>query len=986
MLKQLIKDLSENAISYGALPFWSWNDRLEEGELRRQIRNMRDLKMNGFFMHARGGLETEYMSDEWYEAINVCIDEARKLGMEAWAYDENGWPSGFAGGKLLNDPRNFTRFLLFNTYNEYPSDTDALAVYAAVGDEVRRVSAPLSDADCYYAVSVGSNNAYIDVLDPTVVRQFIEATHEEYKKRIAPEDFGTVMPGFFTDEPQHCRFSTPWSNVFQDAFLAEYGYDPLDHLVKLFVDCDGYREFRFDYRMLLAKLYMNGFVKQIYEWCEENGCQLTGHTIEESTITGQLHCCSGVMPFYQYQHVPGIDYLSRPLKKDALAKQLGSVCAQTGKKKAITETFAMCGWDVSPKELKRIADMQYAGGVNLMCHHLYAYSMRGQRKRDYPAHYSEHLPWQKHLVDFNQYYNRLGYALSRGEESARTLVIHPLHHAFMYYVRERDAEFVATENGRLNALSDLLSQNQIAYHYGDETMMKELAHVNGATITVGLCTYDHVIVPDMETLDASTVSLLRQYLSNGGRLLLLGQTPSRVDARPADLSWLQSNFTFEELQSTEEVSARLDGAPVPSLRLTTRKTDDGRIVFLTNLSTDAYRNVRVSVRDCKNLIQVDLLTLEATPVCGQRDGDGVFHATVSVGDSASFLLVESDELPALPPSTYVSEAPRVFLPPETVNLLSRPVNTLPLDTLSYSFDSSTFSAPVPLMQLKDELLQDRYDGPLTVKHTFSVNKKPRSLRLAAERMDYTSFTVNGHPVVFDDQRFMDPCFRTADLSELVREGENEICYTLHYYQKPHVYDALFNASLETLRNCLAFTVELECVYLYGDFRVETDRDRFTAVAHNVFTYDGPITICPSRDTVWPVNVIKDGFPFFSGRLHVGFTHEHHHGMPTVLGLYGRFAVCEVTVNGRTVGKALFENELDLADFLREGENEIELSLYNGNRNLLGPLHHASFEPTGVTPSHFTGEKKWKNGAWEGYLKDRYCLVRFGLSCQTKKET
>ena len=100
-------------VPHGSIPFWSWNDKLEEGELRRQINNMKKLNMNGFFMHARGGLETEYMSDEWYAAINVCIDEARKLGMEAWAYDENGWPSGFAGGKLLNDPRNFTRFLLF---------------------------------------------------------------------------------------------------------------------------------------------------------------------------------------------------------------------------------------------------------------------------------------------------------------------------------------------------------------------------------------------------------------------------------------------------------------------------------------------------------------------------------------------------------------------------------------------------------------------------------------------------------------------------------------------------------------------------------------------------------------------------------------------------------------------------------------------------------------------------------------------------------
>ena len=111
-LKNLLLDVKEHAITHGSIPFWSWNDRLEEEELRRQIRVMHDLGMNGFFMHARGGLETEYLSDEWFSCVDACVDEARKLGMEAWSYDENGWPSGFAGGKLLEDKKNHATYLI----------------------------------------------------------------------------------------------------------------------------------------------------------------------------------------------------------------------------------------------------------------------------------------------------------------------------------------------------------------------------------------------------------------------------------------------------------------------------------------------------------------------------------------------------------------------------------------------------------------------------------------------------------------------------------------------------------------------------------------------------------------------------------------------------------------------------------------------------------------------------------------------------------
>lgn len=86
------------------VPFWSWNDKLEPDELRRQIGAMQDAGMGGFFMHARGGLETEYLSEDWFRAVEASVDEAKKRGMQAWCYDENGWPSGFAGGKLLEEP------------------------------------------------------------------------------------------------------------------------------------------------------------------------------------------------------------------------------------------------------------------------------------------------------------------------------------------------------------------------------------------------------------------------------------------------------------------------------------------------------------------------------------------------------------------------------------------------------------------------------------------------------------------------------------------------------------------------------------------------------------------------------------------------------------------------------------------------------------------------------------------------------------------
>jgi len=77
---------------YRPSPFWSWNADLKPEELRRQIRLMHDAGLGGFFMHARSGLQVEYLSDEWMKCVEPSLDEAGKLGMDAWLYDENGWP------------------------------------------------------------------------------------------------------------------------------------------------------------------------------------------------------------------------------------------------------------------------------------------------------------------------------------------------------------------------------------------------------------------------------------------------------------------------------------------------------------------------------------------------------------------------------------------------------------------------------------------------------------------------------------------------------------------------------------------------------------------------------------------------------------------------------------------------------------------------------------------------------------------------------
>ena len=87
-----------HGMTYRGVPFWSWNDTLEEDELRHQICEMKAAGLGGYFMHARTGLGTRYMGEHWMKCIAACLDEGKRQGMKSWLYDEDGFPSGMAGG------------------------------------------------------------------------------------------------------------------------------------------------------------------------------------------------------------------------------------------------------------------------------------------------------------------------------------------------------------------------------------------------------------------------------------------------------------------------------------------------------------------------------------------------------------------------------------------------------------------------------------------------------------------------------------------------------------------------------------------------------------------------------------------------------------------------------------------------------------------------------------------------------------------------
>lgn len=966
----MFRKMKENISDYRPIPFWSWNDRLEPEELRRQIRTMKAASMGGFFMHARGGLETEYMGDEWYAAIEASIDEAQKQNMRAWCYDENGWPSGFAGTKLLEDNRNWVHYLDVQRRPEY--DPSALGVYALEGSTLRRLKESESCVEEYLCVYDCTNSSAVDVLNPAVTEAFLQLTHEKYYERFG-DQFGSGMMGFFTDEPQYFRYATAYTPIMLEKYREKYGSDLLDQLGSLFVDCDGAKGFRFRYWHLMNLLYTENFIARVHRWCQEHNCLLTGHTIEETTLAFQMACCGGAMPFYEHEDIPAIDCLCRRTGNEMMPRQVSSVAQQLGKKQVLTETFAATGWDVTPRELKRIAEWQYVHGVNLMCHHLYPYSIRGQRKQDYPAFFSEHNPWTVCLGEFNDYFTSLGYLLAESKEHADVLIIHPIHSAYLTYDRIKDEDSVRDLTNSFYELIERFGAAGIGHHYGDEVLMAKYGSVENGKLRIGKCVYDTVVIPDCQTLDRSTVRLLREYLAQGGKLWLAGERPTLEEGEPAELSFLCANTDFSRIAEEKALWEQRD----TQIRATLRRMDDLAFVYAVNLSDQdvAVADLRLPFYGAEKL---DLEEHTTSPMHFIHTGTGI-QVPLVLEPGQSVVVLQNDAAQSGQPiKTTTQIVPLV----RDMTLASPAINAVTLDVASLSYDGNTYTDPMPIMAISDRLLRERKNRPIWLKYRFRTEFVPEDISLEVEAVKNNTVAINGTPVVLTEKGRLDASFIRSKIAEHVLTGWNEVVLQIDYYQSENAYD-IFNGFFygngeitETLFNCLTYDTNIEAIYLFGQFAVKSG-SAYRAGARNACLTDGPFVLKEQQETVNIVSITESGFPFFSGAIRVKTTVQLSH-TEWDLRCRGRYQFIRVWVNGVEAKKMLLQETSSLQPYLNIGENTIELEIMSSNRNLFGPHHVVGDpEPQWVGPIQFSQYGTWENGKSQAF-DPGYAFIRFGL--------
>lgn len=455
----LEEDFRTCACAYGSRPFWAWNCQVTENLVKEQLPYFQEMGMGGCIIHARTGLKTPFMGEEFLRLVSLCTEEAKRLGMKIWLYDDDRWPSGYGGG-LVTEKREYRAgYLVISTWkkeefagNTLPGKYGRLDLTHHGNGELAALykSAGRKGDQTYYVywekmedTPWFNGQAYVDTMNPEAVRAFLDRIYKPFMQQA-----GQQVEGIFTDEPQvlYKRFYQeeeqregvwtavlPFGRELKEAFEIRTKNSFWDALPLILWDegdlGDG---MRYWYHRICLEQFAGACCDQVGKWCRDHGTILAGHLRGEGSLESQTASLGEAMRNYREFQIPGVDILCDKREYNTL-KQCQSVVRQMGRTGMCSEMYGVTGWDFSYAAHKLQGDWQAALGVTHRIHHLAWMSMEGEAKRDFPASIFYQLPWYRQYWKLETYFGRLSMVLERGKPRVRIGVIHPIESFWMAF-------------------------------------------------------------------------------------------------------------------------------------------------------------------------------------------------------------------------------------------------------------------------------------------------------------------------------------------------------------------------------------------------------------------------------------------------------------------------------------------------------------------------------------------------------------------------
>ena len=577
-----------------------------------QIVHGMDLRSQNFAEYLRdscglGGVVCNVMqgenylnSDEAWQQFVFGVRSMRENNLRVWIYDEDGYPSLAAGGRVL----------------EGHPELESLEMVYDKGNT------PQYYMRASYEFTHACNNffaarRYPNPLDIRATERFINVTHEAYLEHLGPKLYGEVE-AFFTDEPALLAVNLgqlaeevrervkvqdsidttkkplpaiPWVEGLSEKYKQKYNEELTPHLLSLFEgNSQNDKKIRQKYWSLIGEVFTASYHDAIQEWCrkarsenQNRGPVSSGHGLREESLLMHVPVEGNKLQALAGLDIPGLDYLNAdPTSWTRIDEEfLGgwqaaalptSVAQLTGKRLVFCETGdflqTMSGEDPATlKEMQSNSAWQMAWGVTEFA--LY-----------YRISYGEEFPFRNESTHkaYCDFVGRVNSIVREARPEKTTLLYYPIYDMQREYQPTVSPADFKTQNEKVeqiensfNQLGVSLSMAQIPFVLIDYLFLERAKITNKGTISIGDNEYSSLVIPQGVILPPEIEVLVEEMKENGMKVLLLNK-----------------NLTMDELLAGVDRVEKL--VPERNEIAFGKFTRSGRDIYLlVNSGTEAYQ-------------------------------------------------------------------------------------------------------------------------------------------------------------------------------------------------------------------------------------------------------------------------------------------------------------------------------------------------------------------------------------------------------------
>lgn len=600
--------------AYANTVTWGWDGPMSREVIQKDLDSLYRLGFRAVTIEAGYHMPVAYLSTGWFQLIKEAVAAAKARNMRVWIIDEGKYPSGFAGGLFSRERPDLRMQALVNkritiaagqsfsmkaaspvfsaiAFNKKDSSCKTVALHSgelsftADGADwelflvqpqfktsvTRSVNNPSGGKD--------TTNALCDYLSAAAVRQFLNFTHEQYKKYIGDE-FGKTVLGFRGDEPDFAFI--PWTPSMLPEFKQRKGYDVQPYLATFFLPklSDEQKRIKADYWDVWSDLFGKNFFQQQADWCAANNLEYMVHLNHDDAMVGLVKSEGDFYKDFRSVQIPGIDVIWHQMWPGIVAdfpKYASSAAHLFGRPRALSESFAAFNPAPTLQQAKVIVNQQLVRGINLFEFMFFASTAGGRGgARGYMA--------DKAFSALMAYANRAAYLLAQGKPAAQIAVYFPTTSLWLGYNNAEQSTM---------GLAKELGAAQFDFDFIDDYSIVNSALQQGRLVNKSGQAYRVVLVPSVITLSNEVLKKLQAFAKGGGKVLFTGNLPALsvgknfLQAAPAPaITWAQQTKENGVLANLPwDVNYN---RPAPSIRYLHRTLKGAQLFFFFNESDQPF--------------------------------------------------------------------------------------------------------------------------------------------------------------------------------------------------------------------------------------------------------------------------------------------------------------------------------------------------------------------------------------------------------------